>query len=339
MRVRRFSGDAKEWDDFVVSAPGWTHFHLFGWKHVVDRVFGHECIYLEARDEAGSLQGVLPLVRVRSLIFGHFLVSMPFVNYGGPLGRPEAVATLVEHAVAMAASDRAGLLELRSRRALPIDLAVSHRKLTVLLDLPKNSEILWKHLDRKVRNHIRRGQKEELTMRFGVEQIAPFFDLFARRMRDLGTPTQPRRLFEAIAEIFPADVWFGCAYRGDKAVAGGCGFRWNGEFEMTWSAASEVDKQLQPNVFLFWSFMARAIGENVRIFNFGRCTPGSGTHRFKLQWGSRDEPLWWYGAFRENMAATPAPTDARYAWGPFLWRHLPLPLANFLGPQIVRYIP
>jgi hypothetical protein len=90
---------------------------------------------------------------------------------------------------------------------------------------------------------------------------------------------------------------------------------------------------------LYWSFLERAVETGVRIFNFGRCTPGGGTHRFKRQWGSRDEQLWWYQVSRDDTAATPSPDDAKYSWGPRLWRKLPLPVATALGPRIVRFIP
>jgi hypothetical protein len=81
------------------------------------------------------------------------------------------------------------------------------------------------------------------------------------------------------------------------------------------------------------------VEQGVRRFNFGRCTPGGGTHRFKRQWGSRDEPLWWYQHARGGVTGTPSPNDGAFAWGPKIWRHLPLALANRLGPPLVRLVP
>ncbi len=94
LTVTPFTGRADEWDAFVRSQPGWTHFHLFGWKPLMAEVFGHDCPYLVARESDGTISGVLPLVRVRSALFGHYLVSMPYLNYGGPLGSSEAVRVL-----------------------------------------------------------------------------------------------------------------------------------------------------------------------------------------------------------------------------------------------------
>ncbi len=117
LRVERFSGSGVEWDACVRGARAWTPFHRWGWKSVIEQVFGHECLYLAARDAGGRVEGVLPLVRVKSLIFGDYLVSMPFVNFGGPLGSDAAVHALVQHAIEIARERRIGLLELRSREA------------------------------------------------------------------------------------------------------------------------------------------------------------------------------------------------------------------------------
>ena len=338
--VAPFVGDGREWDDFVKSQPIWSHFHQYGWKRAIERAFGHECVYLAARNE-GHLVGVLPLVRVKSLLFGHYLVSMPFVNYGGPLGSAEAIQELVRAASELAMRDRVRLLELRSRHPLPIALDVSHRKITVVLDLPDGGpSALWKKLDAKLRSQIRRPQKEGVTIQFGEDQVEPFFAVFARHMRDLGTPTQSLAFFRVLAEEFKDDMWFGCAYLNGKPIAAGCGFRWRDEFEMTWASALQEYKRIAPNMLLYWSFLERAATESLRLFNFGRCTPGGGTHRFKLQWGTREEQLWWYQRRAiESAVATPSPNDAQLAWGPRLWKHLPERVATALGPKIVRYIP
>ncbi len=338
--IAQFLGDPREWDNFVRAQPGWTHFHLHGWKRVVERVFGHECLYLVQRDNQEIISGVLPLVRVKSRIFGHFLVSMPFVNYGGPLGTQGAVGRLADHAAELTRDSGATLLELRSRTELGIPLEVSHRKITVLLDLPSgDAGSLWSGFKPKLRSQIRRPQKEGVEVRFGLDRVDDFFAVFSRHMRDLGTPTQPRRLFEQIAEVFPASTWLGCAYLKGKPVAAGCGFQWGDELEITWAASLVEYNKIAPNMLLYWSFMERAIEQGLGIFNFGRCTPGSGTHRFKRQWGSRDLPLWWYQQQRGGKTSTPSPDDARYSWGPRIWKHLPLPIANATGPRIVRYIP
>jgi serine/alanine adding enzyme len=334
------SGGA-EWDAFVRRSDGWTHFHLAGWRDVMREVHGHEAIYLEARDADGVLQGILPLIRVRSRIFGHYLMSMPFLNHGGPLGSDAAIGALVDEAIARAERERVKLLEFRSRRALPVNVPVSHRKVGVLLDLPPGDPaILFNRLDAKLRSQVRKPGKEGVAVRFGLEHLGAFYHVFSTHMRDLGTPVQPFALFATIARQFPADVWIGAAYRDGVPIAAGFGVRWGDEFEITWASSLLSHKHFAPNMGLYWAFLERCVLEGVRVFNFGRSTPGAGTHRFKRQWGGRDETLWWYGRSRgETPAVTPSPHESAFSWGPAIWRRLPLPVANTLGPRVVRYIP
>ncbi len=341
--VSRYEGDGADWDGFVREQPHWTHFHLHGWRRVMERVFRHECVYLVARSDDAGIIGILPLVRVRSVVFGHFLVSMPFVNYGGPLGSDAAVRALVAEARRLAESGRAKLLELRSRAPLPIDLVPSHRKITVLLDLPPTSEELWKSLPAKLRSQVKRPRKEGVEVRFGVDQLAPFYQVFAHHMRDLGTPVQPQSLFEVIAEVFPDDVHFAVAYHADLPIACGCGFRWADEFEITWASALRSHNAMSPNMLVYWELMEKMVLAGVRTFNFGRCSPNSGTHRFKMQWGGREEQLWWYQQHLTGAAtgAEGLPSQDRgvFALATRVWQRLPLSVATQLGPSIVRFIP
>ena len=339
--VACFEGSGAEWDDFVRQQPGSTHCHLYGWRGVMEGVMGHEAPYLAARGPDGRLSGVLPLVRVRSWLFGDFLVSMPFLNYGGPLGSDGAVHALARAAVELADGAGCKLMELRSRFPLPLDLPVSHRKVTLTLPLtPADPDAVLASFKSKVRSQVRRPLKDDVEVEFGPEQLDGFYAVFSEHMRDLGTPVLAREWFEALPATFGDSVWFGCARLPDgKPIAGGCGFRWAKEFEMTWASSLWDYSRIAPNMLLYWRFMERACEAGLDTFNFGRCTPGSGTHRFKQQWGSEDEQLWWYRRAGDADAATPSPEDGTYSWGPKVWRKLPLSLANALGPSIVRRIP
>lgn len=304
----------------------------------MESALGHECVYLAAFD-ADELVGVLPLVRVKSLLFGHYLVSMPFLNYGGPLGTPAAVDALAEHASGLARESAVKLLQVRNRTPLSIDWPVGLHKVATILDLPADEDVLWKSFPGKVRTDIRRPDKEGVSVSFGPERLDDFHYVFAHHMRDLGTPTHSRELFASILEQFPDSALVGCAYYEGRPVACGFGFIWDDEFEMTWASALREHKRLRANMGLYWAFMQEAIRRGARRFNFGRSTPNSGTHAFKLQWGSVDQPLHWYYRSRSGVQGAPSPQDEAYAWGPRIWRKLPVAVATALGPRVVRYIP
>jgi FemAB-related protein (PEP-CTERM system-associated) len=345
LRVELYSGPAERWDAFVRTQAGWTHSHLYGWRNVMQHAMGHDTPYLAAVDDTdGSIRGVLPLVRVKSRLFGHFLVSMPFLNYGGPLGTQDAIDALAAHAAEMAASDGADVLELRNRfdaGALP-GFTVSHRKITVLMDSSGGSDALWKRLPSKLRSQVRKPQKENVTVRIGAEQVGAFYEVFAHHMRDLGTPVMPRQFFDELAREFPNDVVYAVAYHDAKPIACGAGFFWGSgadtEFEITWASALRDYNRISPNMLVYWELMKHIADRGVTTFNFGRCTPDGNTHRFKTQWGTTDQPLWWYER-RAPGAATPSEGHGAAARGPAIWKRLPLGVANVLGPRIIRFIP
>src|SRR5688500_2665865 len=74
-----------EWNGFLTGREGASHYHLYEWRHVNERLLGHEGLYLAARS-GGRIVGVLPLVLIRSRVLNRVVCSMPFVNYGGPCG-------------------------------------------------------------------------------------------------------------------------------------------------------------------------------------------------------------------------------------------------------------
>ena len=336
LRVARADADDPRWDAFVRDATESTFCQLSGWRHVVEDVLGREYIPLVAVTLDGEWRGVLPLVRVRSAFLGHSLISMPYVNYGGPLGTPAAQRVLVDEAVAEAQRSRAGLLQIRCRPQLAGRRSADEKKVMVLLELPDTADELWLRLPSKVRSQVRRPQKEGMTFRCGSDQLSAFYDVFARNMRDLGTPVYPRRFFEAVAATFPEAV-FGAVYHRGRPIGAAAGFVWHGEFEITWASCIRDYNRLAPNMLLYWSFMEEMIRRGVKVFNFGRSTPGASTHRFKTQWGGQDVPLRWIEwSARPDAGNGPSPL-ARAASA--AWQRLPLPVANRLGPPLAGRLP
>lgn len=326
--------DRAEWDAFVRTAVGATHAHLSGWQVVLQEQMRHRTRYLVARAPDGALRGVLPLMEFNSPLFGSRMISVPCLSDGGPLGEPGAVHALMEAAQALAA-DGSAAIELRCRTA-PAGAAANSRKVTVLLDLPSDSGALWNALPSKLRSQIRRPQKAGMTTRFGLSQLPSFYDVWSRNMRDLGTPVLPRRFFEAAAATFPDTFMVGCVYRDDVPVAAGAGFLFRGEFEITWASSLREHNRDAPNMLLYWSFMERVIERGASVFNFGRCTPGEGTHRFKLQWGGESVPLHWISVPEEGLDGGPG-RIARL--GSAVWQRLPVSVANAIGPSVARQLP
>lgn len=339
--IAPFEGTKAEWDGAAQALDGSSFCHRAGWRSVMEEVLGHQTWWWVARGSEGDILGALPLVRVKSRIFGDYLVSMPFLSYGGPVGSVDARRALAAHAIQLADELNVDLLELRTRHdLLDSGLTTNARKLTVVKALPETSEELWeKGLRAKVRSQVRRPLKEGMTVRFGPDQLEPFYEVFATAMRDLGTPVLPRRFFEKLRLEFDDDVLFGVVDFKGSPVAAGCGFFGDDEFEITWAGASREYSRLAPNMLLYWGFMEECIRLGSSLFNFGRCSPDSGTHRFKTQWGTDEERLPWLQRSPTGLLSTPNPDSAKFRAATATWRRLPVGVANLIGPRLSRLLP
>jgi serine/alanine adding enzyme len=329
------------WDAYVESRPAATGYHRWAWRHVFEEAFGHEAVYLAARDESG-LRGILPLVKFRSLLFGRFLVSLPFVNYGGVVADDEEAArALVDAAVSEARAHRATHIELRHMSRRFPALAVKQHKVQMRLPLPASDEAAWKALDNKVRNQVRKAEKSGLTTEAGgAGLVADFYSVFARNMRDLGTPVYTRRLFEAVLHHFPADASLHVVRLEGEPVAAGVLVGYRGIVENIWASSLREHRALCPNMLLYWAMLRDAIAAGREVFDFGRSTPDEGTYKFKVQWGARPEPVSWeYWLADGASLPDQSPGSGRFAAAVRAWTRLPLWLANTLGPPIVRGIP
>lgn len=336
--IERVEHAGAEWDGFVRAQPGSTFCHLGGWQRVLEGSLGARAYYLAARDAEGTLSGVLPLARVRSVL-GDCLVSVPFLNYGGALGAEDARSALVGAAADMGSRLRVKTIELRSRAREASSFRATDRKITVELALPSSEEELWNGLRSKVRSQIRRPMKEGMEYREGVDQLDAFYDVFAVNMRDLGTPVLPRAFFRHVARELSQEVVFSAVYCGDSAVAAGCGFLHGDEYEITWASSLRSHNHLSPNMLLYWETMRAALRRGARRFNFGRCTPGAGTHRFKQQWGGIDVPLGWSTWPPGDGASLPSTDNPMLKLASDVWKHMPLWGANRLGPVLSRWLP
>ena len=306
----------------------------------MEGLLGHECLYLAATGETGEWTGVLPLVRVRSVL-GHYLISLPFLNDGGPLGDSESQQALVEYAVAEAKRSGASLLELRSRDHVPGPLTPSYRRVAVHLPLPSSREELWNETFRpKLRAQIRRPGKEGMTFRCGRAELDGFYEVFARNMRDLGTPVLPRAFFELGASLFGTSMIFAAVYSNTGVpVAGACCLHWRDELEVTWASSLREYNRASPNMLLYASLMEEAIDRDVKVFNFGRSEPGGSTHKFKLQWGGHDVALPWPFWSPKAIVTVPSAKNPFYRVATAAWSHLPVGIANRLGPVLARLLP
>jgi FemAB-related protein (PEP-CTERM system-associated) len=331
---------AAEWDAFVASRLPATGYHVYAWRRVFEDVFGHRSLYAMAK-RGSAVVGILPLVVFRSPLFGRFAVSLPFVNAGGIVADDrDATLRLRERAGRLAAEYDLRHVELRHEvRRFP-DLPVRQHKVSMRLPLPADSETLWRGFDRKVRNQVRKAEKSGLQVSSGSDELVDaFYGVFARNMRDLGTPVYDRRFFETIVGRFPDRARVHVVTLGREPVAASLTLRWRDVVEVPWASSLREHRDKSPNNLLYWDMLRHAVAGGCSTFDFGRSTPEEGTFHFKRQWGAEPGPMHWEYLQTSGELPDQGPTNPRFRLAIAAWQRLPLWITNRLGPVIVRGIP
>jgi FemAB-related protein (PEP-CTERM system-associated) len=330
--------DRDAWERFVDTQPGATAYHSWAWREVLARAFGHDSTYLIAR-RGEDIDGILPLVEVRSRLFGRSLTSMPFLNYGGVLtGSQDSRDALIAAARGLARERECRHLELRHIARQCPDVPCREHKVTMKLGIGEGQ---WERLDRKVRNQIRKAEKSGLTEEHGGIALLPeFYSVFARNMRDLGTPVYTRQLFAEVLAAFPDRARLHVVRLDAQPIAGGLTFRTKTMVEVPWASSRRDFNHLCPNHLLYWRILETAVADGCDVLDFGRSTPGEGTFKFKSQWGAEPVALHWeYPYLASGSLPDQGPANPKFRAAIALWKHCPLPIANALGPHIVKGIP
>jgi FemAB-related protein (PEP-CTERM system-associated) len=322
------SADREAVRAFVLSRGEAEPFHLLEWSEAVERGCGQRAHLLVAEDERGAIAGILPLTEMRSRLFGSALVSTGFGVGGGVLG--EGAEPLAEAAWALARERGCASVELRGGR-LP---AGWQRREGVhasfARDLPQGDEAILKAIPRKQRAEVRRALGFGLEVSVGRDTEA-HYRVYSESVRNLGTPVFPRALFEAVLDALDADIL--TISRGGRPLASVLSLYFGGTVYPYWGGGTAEARAWRANDLLYFELMRHAAARGCTRFDFGRSKLGTGAFSFKKNWGFEPRPLVYAvkGDARETNPLSP-----RYRLQVALWKKLPLPLANLIGPPIAR---
>jgi FemAB-related protein (PEP-CTERM system-associated) len=341
------NSNAAAWDRFVAAMPGGTFFHRAGWAQVVETAFGHATHY-SFTERDGAITGVLPLARVKTRLFGDTLISVPFCVYGGPLAADaESAATLVAHAATLGARTGVSAIEFRHREAAGSDPAtrdalgsgwVERPELYVTFRKPivADHERNMKAIPRKQRAMVRKGIKNGLRSVAGRD-VKGLHKVYAESVRNLGTPVFSQRYFRVLMDVFGTAADVVSVLREEQPVAAVMNFYFRDEVLPYYGGGTAAARVCAGNDFMYWEVMRRAADRGCTLFDFGRSKIGTGAYAFKHNWGFAAEALH-YRYWLAPGAAIPDfnPMNPKYQLFIAAWKRLPLPVANALGPFIVR---
>jgi len=340
--IERDCTDRTVWDAYVLSKPAAFNYHRYVWRDVIENSFGHQCHYLAAKDNGGGVVGILPLVYMQSRLFGRFLVSQPFFNYGGVLCDHRKIGdALLDEAAVLRNELGADYVELRHTDPWPGDLPAKQHKVSMALELTGNADAHWQGFNTKLRNQIRKALKSGLSATIGgKELLADFYTVFVRNMRDLGTPVYPQKFFAEVLSAFSGDGRVIAVYLEGKPVAAGVTVRFRDTLEIPWASSIRDYNPLCPNNLLYWTALQYALEIGCKRFDFGRSTRGEGTYRFKEQWGAKPLQLNWQYLLQNGVALPELNNSSpNYEMAIKVWQQLPLSLTRVIGPHVVKNLP
>ena len=333
---------APAWDKFVENHPDGTFFHRAAWSVVLSHAFRHTSLYAFAERD-GAITGVLPLMQVKSAMFGNTLISSPFCVYGGPLSvDAESGAALDEYAYRALRQTRASAVEYRFREEPGPDLenAEWRRKDDLYVTFRKaivcDDEANLKSIPRKQRAMVRKGIERGLKSQSNVD-VSTLHAIYAESVRNLGTPVFSRRYFQLLSEVFRDRMDVVTILDSDRAVSAVLNFYDRGEVLPYYGGGTAYARGVAGNDFMYWEVMRRAAARGCTRFDFGRSKIGTGAFSFKKNWGFAPQPL--FHRFRLKPGADVPdhnPLNPKYRLFIAGWKRLPLPIANRLGPIIVR---
>lgn len=336
--VRLFvEGDRPAWEAFVDACPSATFFHRIGWRQVLTEVFGHTPHYLLAH-RGDTLVGVLPLAQVKSRWFGHALTSLPFAVYGG-VASDDAQAVSALHAAAVQLARDLGVdhLELRNRTVCEPDWPRQDLYVTFRKSIEPDDDANLLAIPRKQRAMVRKALGRNLVAEVD-EGVERFFAVYADNQQRHGTPPHSKRYFETLRRVFgkACEVQTVLDAQG-RPVSSVLSFYFRDEVLPYYAGDLPAARDLAANDFKYWMLMRRAAARGCRVFDYGRSKRDSGSYAFKKNWGFEPTPLAYeFQLFKRDTVPQNNPANPKYRAFIALWKRLPRPLANALGPHIVR---
>jgi len=319
-----------------------TFCHHPGWFQVIGEAYRRELKAYGVMDASGKCRGAALLVFFQGPISGKVAVALPYLDYGGPLADDEEALEILIQGLKREARRNGSALELRCQSPLPVLPDQKNSKVSLMLDLRGNTyEAWWKSLDAKVRNQVRKAEKNGVTVKVGREDaLEAFYPIFCENMRDLGSPVHSRDFFRAILKHIP-ECEIALAMREGSCLGGLVRIPWRNGLAIPWASTLRSARVHCPNNAIYNHAIRHAFEAGMSTVDFGRSTLGEGTHKFKLQWLAKEAALPWYQFDADGNLAPEIKHVKSAKWEMMvgIWSKLPLPLANVLGPRLRGGIP
>ena len=334
--------DFERWDYYVKNHQQGSFYHLSGWQQVISKSFNHDCYFLYVEVD-GNIAGVLPLVEVKSKLFGHALISTPFCVYGGAIAdTTELVRQLEQEACLLAEKLSVDYLELRYQEKQDSSLLLKQAHSTFGCELPEDTEQVLASIKKKQRAVIRHSLKNELSFSLasGNKNLADFYHLLSTSYRNLGTPIFSKNYFENLVDVFGDDIDIAVIKNKDEQLSSTVmNFYFNEQVLPYYGGGNDSARGLKSADYMYYQVMCSASAKGYRWYDFGRSKNDSGPYKYKKNWGMEPKSLYYYyHLVKATELPNLSPNNPKYKLFIELWQKLPLKVSQFVGPFLSKFL-
>lgn len=347
------------WNEFVTSTPNAYVYDLWEWGDVLCKTYNYNRYYLAVKC-GKDVVGILPLIYIRSRIFGNKLVSLPFCEYGGPLVKEGVWRSTTDISVIkftlkmlfrglneLARKLNVDYIELRQPPSFlsvffpSFGFTALQRYLTFRIDLTKNESELWRNLKKNTRYHVRKAIKAGIEIKdVDANHVEQYYSLYLKTQRRHGSPPHSYSFFTNLYKAFKPKklLQMIIAVYDDKPIAGEINFLFN---DIIYGWGSVTDRKyanLNPTSLLWWYMIKSGLENNYKILDLGRTrSEAKGICHFKSGWGGGKVRLQDYIFYMKDVEV-PDPVQRKYVFLSKIWSLIPQALTQRVGPKIISKI-
>lgn len=332
-----------EWDRLALSKG--TVFHTIAFREILTASFGYQCAYHAVLASDGRICALLPLIAGRNLGLKKAGVALPFVNYMDICATDDEALRFLLGTVPELL-DKLGLdyIELRFKEQ---DMSGSgwsrqSENYTFALPLTDDEEKVLALSTASNRNHVRKVYKNNwFTVSFDPRHLEAFYQVYVKRMKELGSPAPDIRFFKRFFEYLPDNTFLLTVLENETGkIVGGMLLITSPSNKTVYYpyGANLIEYNSKYlNNYMYWEAVKFAIKNKMEYLDLGRSQIGSGTYKYKEQWGAKALQLKYLVYNGGRQGASP-PDRGEFSLLVALWKVTPGFVTNSLGKQIIKYL-
>ncbi len=332
----------KDWCEYILSNIDSSLWHHYYWFEIFEKLFSFKNKSLIHYNE-NTVDGLLPLFHVNNIIYQNYAISTPFANYSGVLADNKKVKNnLINKSLEQIKDVNFRYLEIRSTKSLD-NFESLKTFATMLLDLRPSIDDIWKNsLKGKTRNQVRKAYDNNLKLNIDNNEkcLKDFYNVYVKNITRLGTPVFPIKYFQLMSQLFKENLKFINVTYAGKTIGSLIMINYKNICYIPYASTLVTMNYLCPNNILYWEAIKYAKNCNMSNFDFGRSTIGTGTYKFKLQWGATVQQLHYnYKLLNQSYLPQTGANNNKYKYLMKLWSKLPVVISKKISNLVIDKLP